>query len=161
MGHSTSKDHPGVSPAALAPDFASIPIDLQAEARWVVWKREFRDGKPTKIPYTPGTHRKASSTAKKTWRTFAEALNAYVGGGFDGVGFMLGDGWTGVDLDHCRDPRTGEPTALAAETVIALDTYTEWSPSREGLHIYARGCLPEGGRHRGDVECTSAGAFSR
>ena len=56
------------------------------------------------------------------------------------VGFVLGDGFGGVDLDDCRDPKTGvlDPRA---EAVIDLceGAYVEVSPSGEGVKIFGRG----------------------
>jgi primase-polymerase (primpol)-like protein len=71
----------------------------------------------------------------------------------DGVGVVLvGDGLSGVDLDHCVDPETGRVTDWALAIVDEIDTYTERSPSGTGLRILAHGSLPPGGRKRGDVE---------
>ena len=68
----------------------------------------------------------------------------------DGLGFLLGDGWAGVDLDKCRDPESGALTQWALDIVARFDSYTEISPSRTGLKIFVRGSLPEGtgGRRR-------------
>jgi putative DNA primase/helicase len=40
-----------------------------------------------------------------------------------------------VDLDHALDPKTGALKIWAQDIVDALDSYTEWSPSGEGVHI--------------------------
>jgi hypothetical protein len=57
-----------------------------------------------------------------------------------------------VDLDHCRNPETGEIAPWAQQLVNALHSYTEVSPSGTGVHIYVRGQLAEKGRKRGDIE---------
>ncbi len=67
----------------------AIPDELMGRRQWVVWKLETRDGKSTKIPYTPSTGRKASSTDLMTWETFPEALGAFETGLYDGVGFVF------------------------------------------------------------------------
>src|SRR5439155_14732757 len=87
-----------------------------------------------------------------TWGSFDAALAAVVAGKADGAGIVLGDGVVGVDVDDCRDPETGALTAEALAIVQALDSYTEVSPSRTGLHVLVRGSLPAGRRRKGDVE---------
>jgi putative DNA primase/helicase len=92
----------------------NIPEDLKRRPQWVCWRLEEREGKTTKVPYTPGTERRASSTDMMTWRTFEEALGAYEAQEppYDGIGFVFssGDPFVGIDIDSCRDPETGEVT---------------------------------------------------
>jgi putative DNA primase/helicase len=77
-------------------------------------------------------------------------MAAYVADGFDGVGFVLGDGFVGVDLDH--HITEGHVSPMAQDIVRALNSYTEVSPSGEGLHIICRGDpLPQGPRKREDI----------
>jgi len=66
----------------------NIPDQLTERPQWVCWRLEMRDGKPTKLPYTPGTERRASSTELMTWSTFEQALAAYEVGAppYDGIG---------------------------------------------------------------------------
>ena len=134
--------------------FAAIPLALKALAQWVIWRREERDGKVTKVPYNPVTKKNASVTHSADWATFDEAIAAFNAGGFDGIGFVLTkqDPFTGVDLDHCLDPARGviEPWALAI--VDQLHSYTERSPSGTGLRIFVFGTLPPGRRRKGPIE---------
>ena len=51
----------------------NIPEQLTERPQWVCWRREVRDGKLTKVPYTPGSGRRASSTELMTWATFERA----------------------------------------------------------------------------------------
>jgi hypothetical protein len=136
---------------------------MREETRWVNWRYAVVNGKRTKIPYVAGLKRKASSTDPKTWRAFAETLAAQQGGGGDGIGFVLGDGWIGIDLDHVRDdtsPKTMRPeTSAALEAIRMVNSYTEISPSGTGFHIITRGTLPPGGRKRGWFEIYEAGRF--
>jgi putative DNA primase/helicase len=58
--------------------------------------------------------------------------------GFDGIGFVFSpqDRYMFVDLDGCRDPRTGKIEPWAVEVVDRLNSYTAISISGTGLHIY-------------------------
>lgn len=135
------KDSP---PEALPVEADGIPAELKRRPQWVNWRYALDDEKWTKPPYNPRTGRKASSTDLLTWSTFEDVLTAHRAGGYDGVGFMFcsGDPYTGVDLDGCRDPETGEIEAWAGEIVRGLDSYTELSPSGTGLHIILKGKVP-------------------
>jgi putative DNA primase/helicase len=135
----------------------NIPEQLTARPQWVCWRREMRDDKPTKVPYTPGTERRASTTDLMTWRTFSEALEAYEAGEppYDGIGFAFcsADPFIGIDLDDCRNPQTGEvePWAQNIIDTFSAEGYVEASPSGTGVHIIVRGIQKEGAR-RGRVE---------
>jgi primase-polymerase (primpol)-like protein len=144
----------------------TIPEEMREAPRWVAWRYAVVNGKKTKVPYTPAPHgskvlpmRKASSTDGLTWRTFGEAIAVYRARGADGIGFVLGDGWIGIDLDHQRNAETGEVTPVAQEVIRAINSYTEVSPSGAGFHIIAKGVLPEGRRKRGDFEMYSDGRY--
>lgn len=136
-----------------------ISRELRARPQWVLWRLEERDGKPTKVPYSPHGGR-ASSADLMTWGTFEEAFEAYEAGDYAGVGFVFcsADPFTGVDLDDCRDPETGELEPWAAEIVTALNSYTELSPSGTGVHIICKARIPRGGR-RGRVEMYAQDRF--
>lgn len=132
--------------------------ELKHRRQWVMWRLEERGGNPTKVPYTPLSNRKASSTDLMTWGTFEEAL-AFLDR-YDGIGFVFssGDPYVGVDLDSCIDPKTGNVAPWAAKIVEQLDSYTEISPSGTGIHIVAKGEIPANGKRR-HVEMYSAKRF--
>jgi len=141
---------------------SAIPRALRSADQWVVWKYETRDGKRTKVPYNPHDGRNASSTDPETWSTFADALLYHRDNDWtDGVGLVVtsADDFVGIDLDHCRDDQTGKIEPWARAIVDALDSYTEITPSNEGLRIFVRGRLPEGGRKRGNVEMYESGRY--
>lgn len=97
-----------------------------------MWKREpDKDGKMTKVPYHPGGY-KAASTRPEDWSTFEACIAAL--SAFDGVGFVFERGVVGVDLDHCIDDRGGV-APWAREILERFQSYTERSPSGDGLHI--------------------------
>ncbi len=123
-----------------------IPDGMKIRPQWVNWRYALNEaGKWTKHPYNPRTGRKASSTDLLTWSVFDEVLKAYRGtAGYDGIGFVLcsGDPLTGIDLDGCREPESGEIAEWAAEIVRYFDSYTELSPSSTGVHILVKGKAP-------------------
>jgi len=123
-----------------------IPASMTAAPRWVVWQYESRDGKRTKILHDPRTGRRASSTDPETWTTYEEA--ARVREHYAGIGFVLGDGWIGVDWDHVRDAQTGEWAAGVLDEIQSLRTYAEISPSGTGAHAILLGDALPGKRSR-------------
>jgi putative DNA primase/helicase len=140
-----------------------IPAYLRAMPQWVCWqiKPPKKPGdKFGKVPINPHTGGAASSTDAKTWSTFPEALARMEQEKLPGVGIVFaGTGEFGVDLDHCRDPKTGTLEPWATKIVEQLDTYTEISPSGTGLHLIGRGELPEGRRKNGQIEMYDRGRF--
>jgi putative DNA primase/helicase len=151
--------------AAFSPPIIeNIPEQLTERPQWVVWRLEERDGTHTKVPYVPGTGRKASTIDLMTWRTLKEALEAYETGEphYDGVGFVLSsaDPYCGVDLDRCRDPESGEIEPWAQLIIAkASEGYVEVSPSGTGLHIIIEGRVREGGMKKGPIEMYSEGRY--
>src|SRR5262249_41464468 len=117
---------------------------------WVNWREVDRDGKPTKVPYNPHTGRGADCNDPQTWDSYGTALQTYQAqpDRYDGVGYELGDGDAGVDLDDCRDPATGEIAQWAWEIIRALDSYTEISPSGTGVKVFLRAVKPP--QYQGD-----------
>ena len=111
-----------------------IPPELTKENIWCVWKREERDGKPTKIPYNPLTGARAETNNPSTFVAFDLAEEAYViGSEYNGVGMLLANGYCAVDIDHCC--QDGIVSDLAVQIVEKLQSYTEYSPSGTGVHM--------------------------
>lgn len=151
----------------LPPNAGQIPIELMQLDQWVVWRLESRGGKSTKVPYGPRTGQHASVSDSESWASFNEALGAYqeADGKLSGIGFVLSgnDGIGGVDIDHVRDPDTGELHPEAQALIDRFASYTEVSPSGTGIRIFGHApSLPKGrsGHYRGiKVECYSAGRY--
>lgn len=141
----------------VLPDF--LPPDLRELDRWVVWKLERRDkeSKPTKVPYQLDGS-KASHSNPQHWVSFSEAFATYRRRDdfgrteYNGIGFVLveQDDLIAVDLDECIDGTNIKP--WAQEVIDQLDTYTEYSPSGRGIHMFLRGRLPPEGRRKGKIE---------
>ena len=144
---------PGAGPIRVE----SIPQELRDRPQWVCWREEVRKSKPTKIPVNVRTGGNAAVDRQETFATFPEAL-AYLqrhqDNGIKGLGFVLtkDDPYVFIDVDQCLDPGTGAIHAWAMEVVTQISSYTEISPSGQGLHIIAKGYLPPGGRKKDQVE---------
>jgi primase-polymerase (primpol)-like protein len=101
----------------------------------------------------------ARTNDSKTWGTLDQclAVGRMYRTRIAGIGLVLGDGIFGVDLDNCvidrkacADlPLLGPPAGVllhpeAQRLMDLFDTYTEYSPSGSGLHLYGRGSMPPG-----------------
>jgi primase-polymerase (primpol)-like protein len=146
-----------MSTTILAVHVDAIPAAMRAERRWVCWRLVRRRNRPTKVPVNPYTGCNASSTEPTDWGTLDVALACMDQEDLPGIGFMLGDGWAGVDHDHCFDPATGTLETWAWDNVCLLDSYTEVSPRGEGVKTIVRGTLPPGRRRTGRVEMYDSG----
>lgn len=130
----------------LSPFFDKIPRELKARPQWVLWKYETRAGK--KVPYNPADpEKKSKSNDPDTWGSYAQALKhyeAHKNNGIAGIGFMFSadDPYTGVDIDHCRDPETGKLKYCAQILIEYLDSYSEASPSGTGIHTITKAKWP-------------------
>ena len=132
---------PGKKPSVLQPVFDSIPDPMKREKRWVLWKLDWvidkkGKGKWSKVPYR-ANGRKASSTDPKTWSYFNDIRTAYLNGDCDGIGFVLSDTWSGIDLDDVLV--NGELSEEANRIRIRIGSYCEVSPSKSGVKIFCRG----------------------
>ncbi len=127
-------------PVPLAPIFANIPGILTTQPSWVMWCYVFKDGKHTKVPkQVDGSY--ASTNNPATWNTFDNARAAYQRGGFDGVGIVLtgkplnnGLYLIGLDFDHCLT--ASELDHEPRQAIELLNTYSEISPSGEGIRLF-------------------------
>ena len=109
---------------------------------WFCWRYETRKGKKTKVPKSIyGTATGTSAAYEHSWVTYEEAEAAE---GFDGIGFVIPEGYFFLDIDH-KD-LTDPYVKLMLER---FDSYAERSVSGGGIHIYGKdftGLYPLGGR---------------
>ncbi len=134
-----------------------IPAELKARPQWVEWVSRW-DGKTwKKVPYSSLKSRKASVTEKRDWTSFDVVMTMYARSHAAGVGFVLtgDDPYIAIDLDTCRNPKTGEIDAGAQAVIDRMDSYTEVSVSGTGVHIFVRGVLPGSGKRQGGGEVYS------
>lgn len=133
------------NPPQLRPfDGAKIPQTLKDQPRWAPWKAVWSEkrGKYDKIPCYPNGI--GISTAKpERWMSYETALKAFTDNTklFAGVGYVMTGPHdvVGIDLDRCV---TGNIISAWAQAVIdRLGSYTELSPSGNGLRILAEGTI--------------------
>jgi hypothetical protein len=146
-----------------------IPLAMQDAPRWINWYPEYKpetEKKWTKIPCNArGTKIDATDAANgRTLRDVMQTRDASVGRTFAehpiaatheneaglGIGFLLGDGWLGVDLDGVVDPASGKITNPDVEAWLApTESYVETTPSKTGLHVIFKGVeIPEWSQNR-------------
>jgi predicted P-loop ATPase len=132
-------------PVTTPNDLERVPAALRERAQWLVWKFEQHDGekKPRKVPYYVDGGRRVGTQGSDADRgrlvTFEAAVavsSRYSGLGF---AFLPDDGLIGIDLDNVIDPDTGEIQDRAAGIIRACASFTEYSPSGKGVHIYCHG----------------------
>lgn len=155
LGDSKSIDNGLEERAFLALTPENISAKLRKRRQWVCWRmkwQKLKNGqwKLKKVPYNPETRFTASTIDPSTWSSLERALEAFQahGSGYDGIGFVfsIDDPYTGVDLDKCRDPETGEVAPWAQEWIVRFDSYTEVSPTGTGVHIIVEGETPHNGQ---------------
>ena len=142
--------NPSKKPEMLRVKPDGIAQELRNAVRFVLWVLVLLKAKWAKVPKRANGH-SADITDPNQWGTFASIHAAYAEGGYDGIGFALGDGFAGIDLDNCRDPDTGELEAWARRIVDVCGTYAEVSPSGTGLKLIGRGKW-EGDWHKKPTE---------
>lgn len=121
------------------------------EGEWNEEKQQRVWRKPALSPGNLHSFKRKGEYWKKNlhrWGTFDEAIHVYEENRtfLQGVGFVIEperalkiDGvdrhLVFFDIDDCRDPETGKIEDWAVEIIRSLDTYTEVSPSGEGIRV--------------------------
>lgn len=134
----------------------NFPESLRLLPQWVLWRYETKeDGKQTKVPYQMNGC-KAAVSRPDEWTSLEQCLK--VVDNFDGVGFIFTKGVVGIDLDKCFE-FDGTLKEFAQDILLSFDSYTEVSPSGNGLHILILSDVPLDGRKKNGIECYSSGRF--
>jgi hypothetical protein len=144
--------HPAMSARSTLAELKNAKI-------WLIWKAVIRPGKtkPDKVPfYTNGRPRGTTDTpddlAQLETYDAVVAAAASRGAGW-AVGFALGYGWQGIDLDDLG-------TNGLSELANALSGYVETSPSGKGVHAIGFGRQFQTlGSNGSGVEAYSKGRF--
>lgn len=148
--------------------YENIPQEIINLPQWVNWKSMERDGKPTKPPFQPNG-KLARSDDQQTWSSFQDVEKAAAS--FNGVGFVLtqNDPFVALDFDKCRCPALDVLTSSKnildtvlpdiAEHIRRLNSYTEISPSGNGIRVFLKGTLPVDGKRKGPIEAYQSGRY--
>jgi hypothetical protein len=120
--------------------------ELSERDQWVCWRYETRNGKQTKMPRQPDGG-EAKSNDPTTWTSYDACLKS--AGRFSGIGYVFSadDPYVGIDFDACLNP-DGTAAAWAAPWLAMLGSYSEVSPSGNGVKVFVRGKLPERCKHK-------------
>jgi len=126
--------------------YKNIPDELKREKRWCLYKIIVRDGKNTKMPIMPNG-KPAKSNDRKTWHSFDDCMDALCKNQSLGLGFFLGDGYIGIDIDKVSDEimeysMDFNAASMTADFLRGIYTYAEISPSKTGLHFIGKGKVP-------------------
>ena len=126
--------------------YKNIPDELKREKRWCLYKIIVRDGKNTKMPIMPNG-KPAKSNDKKTWNSYKDCMDALCKNQGTGLGFFLGDGYIGIDIDKVSDEimeysMDFNAASMTADFLRGISTYAEISPSKTGLHFIGKGKVP-------------------
>jgi hypothetical protein len=139
---------PTPKPLTYNADLANLPAALRSrtqERRWVCWKWTWKSSQWTKPPFQACDPLLfAKSNDPETWGDYSVAVAAVAAGEANGIGYMLlGSDLSAIDLDHCRDPQTGEIDEWAQAEIKATDSYVETTVSGAGLRILGIGSCSE------------------
>lgn len=122
---------------------ATIPDELKHGPVWHVYHAT--TGKtPRSVHQKNGEPQNASFAHPTTLCTLSEAVAATesFGSDFTGVGRVVSEPYVAIDFDHCCDPVTGKIDQRVQDVLKLLHgAYIEISPSRTGLHAWAKGKL--------------------
>ena len=126
--------------------YKNIPYELKREKRWCLYKIIVRDGKNTKMPIMPNG-KPAKSNDRKTWNSYNDCMDALCKNQGTGLGFFLGDGYIGIDIDKVSDEimeysMDFNAASMTANFLREISTYAEISPSKTGLHFIGKGKVP-------------------
>jgi putative DNA primase/helicase len=134
----------------------SIPAILRNSPMWVNYLLQKRQaGNLAKVPINPHTGGYASVSDPTTWGSYEQAIQqSRTNPRISGIGYVFSeaDPFAGIDLDHCREPKTGAIEPLALARITTFDSYSEISVSGTGIHIIVMATLPDLGRHKGNIE---------
>lgn len=149
--------------SSLHKTYEPIPEKLKKEKRWCLYKIIPREGKNTKLPIMPNS-KPAKSNDKSTWHSYEECMKALSRNIGDGLGFFLGDGYIGIDIDKVSDEMIEymvdkDAKSMTADFLRGISTYAEVSPSKTGLHFIGKGHVPGERKRYKNLEIYDEGRF--
>ncbi len=127
---------------------SKIPQEMRRLSQWLVWHPVRQsDGRVAKVPMDAKTGGPASHSDPSTWCSFPQVLDflwchpelADWGAGFV---FTDEDEFTGIDFDTSKVHHDNMPAhQWFREKALGVGSYTEVSPSGNGIHVLIRGRL--------------------
>ncbi|EHR36475.1 hypothetical protein ACWOB1_04065 [Facklamia languida] len=121
-------------------DYSTIPKFMKDHGKFCLWKLVMKPGKtnPDKIPYQLNGKR-ADATNPQHYSSFNEAVEVFGKGSYAGIGIGCFEPLRLADGDDCiinRKLDTRGQNIRGQNIVDTLDSYTELSPSGNGIHIF-------------------------
>lgn len=139
------------------------PAFIADKPIWLIWRFESagENSKPRKVPYyTNGARRSGVQGRPEDVAqlvTFKAAVAAASRKGFDGIGLATLDGsFTVLDFDKCVTDGVIHPDVAA----LLSDSYSEYSPSGTGIHLFVRGNLADNRKSHATEDIYGVEAFS-
>ena len=133
---------------------SNIPEELKKES-FMLWRWEQREGHQTKPPINPNTGGLGKVTDPSQWTDYENALGIHQSGRFRTSGISVvvhpESELVGLDLDKCI--KDGAFSDDAKEILQKVCSYSEISPSGNGVRIFLYGKLPGKGRRKENFEC--------
>jgi len=140
----------------------SIPVALKSRDQWILFKAALVDGRLKKYPVTVRNRMEGWNLAENqssfeiAYRTFTNNSD------YSGIGYVItgGDPFTCIDFDHVYNPTMEEWNQQALEEIKKLNSYTEFSPSRTGVHVFVKGKMKKAGRRKEQTDGTGREMYS-
>lgn len=137
-----------------------IPLELRNCRQWTLWRYEARGERWSKTPCrADGVP--VNCLERKNQMPFAQALGFFSArrGVVHGIGFVLGDGFGGLDMDGCV--AEGGAIRQWAKGILRLfPTYAEISPSRQGIKLFFKTTSGSAiNQRKGAVELYTGGRY--
>src|SRR5208283_355266 len=106
--------------------------------------------------------KKADITKSETWATYEKAFTAYDSSIYTGLGFVLTKetGLVAIDLDHVLHNSISSVDGCTIKEwdngiwaeIQDFNSYSEFSQSGDGAHVFCKGTMPKAGRKKGNRE---------
>ena len=140
-------------PPWLLPRYDLTPLLLKQHDRWMFWTL---DGEAKKVPRSVVEQKDRNTNPNNPVKWSSRDKLIAASQKYRGPGFALGSvdngpTFAGIDLDKCRNPKTGTIQEWAWKVIRAVNSYTEISPSGTGVKISITGALRDEDKAQGKV----------
>lgn len=118
---------------------------LKEYNQWICWGNNTVDsaGKMNKQPFPYGCTQTTDPTNPELWASYEDCVEWQAKRKLRGLGFAFttDTGIMGIDFDNCVVNNVIDPEVM--KIVTHLDSYTEFSPSGNGIHVLIYGAKPK------------------